>query len=93
MECRVPNVEDLTMQEEFIATVDVWELDTLRWPFLRALCPEFVSRRELVRYERRLLATERWSVIRIAPTPGTAGRAGHLVDVYGVPAERFTASS
>jgi len=87
------NMEDPKMEEEFIETVDVWELHTMRWPFLRALFPEFVSKRELVAYERRLLATARWSVIRAAPKPSTSiGPAGHIYDVYGTPAALVSTS-
>jgi hypothetical protein len=76
--------------EEFIGTVDAWQLHQLRWPFLRVLVPDFVARRELERYVERVLASGAWGSVRVVPHPdaGVArpGPRGHLVDLYGRPA-------
>ncbi len=70
------------VSEQFISTVDASTLRQLRWPFLRVFAPHYVERRELCRYERQLLATGLWSMVRVSPHDGSAG---HLFDVYGVP--------
>jgi hypothetical protein len=74
--------------EEFIATVDVAELHQLRgWPIMNMLARRFVETRELCAYERGLLASGRWRVVRTAPHVGDGGTAStHVFDVYGVPA-------
>jgi hypothetical protein len=72
--------------EQFIGTVDVWELHQLRWPFLRVLARHFVETQELSHYERDLLTSGRWSRVRCSPHAGEAGLAStHLFDVYGMP--------
>jgi hypothetical protein len=72
-------------QEEFIGSVDVWELRHFRWPFMRALCRRYVELRELRHYERELLATQRWALVRCVPHPDRDGDASsHVFDVYGV---------
>jgi hypothetical protein len=74
-------------QEQLIGTVDVWKLRHFRWPFMRALCRQYVERRELQHYEHELLATRRWTVVRCVPHPGERGApSAHIFDVYGVPA-------
>jgi hypothetical protein len=73
------------MGEEFIGTVDVWALGQLRWPLMRAMARRFVETRELCRYERALLSSGRWSMVRCTPHPSERGAASHLFDVYGVP--------
>ncbi len=77
----------LSVIDEFIATVDVWELRHLHWPFMRALCRSYVEQRELRHYERGLLATHRWSIVRCIPHRDAAGAvSSHVFDVYGVTA-------
>jgi hypothetical protein len=72
-------------REEFIETVDVWSLRQIRWPVMRALCRRYVEERELRLYERDLLATRRWSVVRCVPQPSASGDCpAHLFDVYGI---------
>jgi hypothetical protein len=73
--------------EEFIGTVDVWALRNTRWPFMNMLARRFVDARELCAYERDLLASGRWTVVRTQPHVGDAGAPStHVFDVYGVPA-------
>jgi len=73
--------------EEFIGTIDVWALRHVRWPLMNMLARKFVDTRELCAYERDLLASGRWAVVRTEPHIGDAGTAStHLFDVYGVPA-------
>ena len=73
--------------EEFIGTIDVWALRHVRWPLMNMLARKFVDTRELCAYERDLLASGRWAVVRTEPHIGDAGAAStHLFDVYGVPA-------
>src|SRR5919202_7124514 len=76
------------VQEEFIGTVDVWELRSgIRWMITRVFSRHFVEEVELGRYMRGLLATRRWSVVRVVPHINAQGLpSSHLFDVYGVPA-------
>ena len=76
------------MQEEFIGTVDVWELRSgIRWMIMRVFARRFVEDVELGRYLRGLLATRRWSVVRVVPHNNQQGLpSSHVFDVYGVPA-------
>jgi hypothetical protein len=72
------------IRDEFIETVDVWALRSLRWPVMRVLSRHFVEELELRRYERGLLATGRWTLVRVSPHRGDAGVAStHVFDVYG----------
>lgn len=72
------------VDEEFIGTVDVWQLRQLRWPVMRILARHFVEELELGRYMRRLLATGEWSAVRVQPRPNPAQAETHVYDVYGV---------
>ena len=76
------------MQEEFIGTVDVWELRSgIRWMITRVFSRHFVEEVELGRYMRGLLATRRWSVVRVVPHLNQQGLpSSHVFDVYGMPA-------
>lgn len=80
-------------QEELIDTVNVWELRTYRWPFLRALFPRFVAEMELGRYLRRLLATRRWTALRVIPHDVNGRPSDHVFDVYGQPRSNGGAAS
>ena len=72
-------------QEEFIGTVDVWELRHYRWPFMRALCRRYVELHELQHYEHELLATQRWTLVRCVPQANAGGNVpSHIFNVYGV---------
>jgi hypothetical protein len=77
------------VQEEFIGTVDVWELRSgIRWMITRVFSRHFVEEVELGRYMRGLLATRRWSVVRVVPHINEQGLPStHIFDVYGVPSE------
>ena len=73
--------------EQFIGSIDVWELRHFRWPFMRALCRRYVELRELQHYEHELLATQQWARVRCVPHPDGGGKASqHVFDVYGVAA-------
>jgi hypothetical protein len=74
--------------EEFIGTIDVAELHQLRgWPIMSMFTRRFVETRELCAYERGLLASGRWAVVRTKPHVSDEGAAStHVFDVYGVPA-------
>ena len=82
-------------QEEFIGTVDVWELKSgIRWMITRLFSRHFVEEVELGRYMRGLLATRRWSVVRVVPHMNAQGLPStHVFDVYGVPSEILNALS
>ena len=76
--------------EELIGTVDVSRLTSgIRWMIMRPFAPRFVEEVELGRYLRGLLATRRWSTVRVAPHLDERGvPSGHIFDVFGVPARR-----
>ncbi|MDQ6673981.1 MAG: hypothetical protein M3069_25090 [Chloroflexota bacterium] len=73
--------------EERIEIVDIWQLrNGLRWPIMRVLARRFVEEVELGRYMRALLATRRWSVVRVVPRADERGLPStHVFDVYGIP--------
>ena len=73
-------------QAQFIETVDVCQLNRLRWPFMRLLTHAFVEEQELRRYEGELLASGRWALVRTVPhiDDGAAPHPqAHMFDVYG----------
>jgi len=79
----------VTAGEQFIKTGDLRQLRSgSLWPIMGVLAPDFVEEIELGCYMRRLLATHRWSVVRVVPhadvhyLPST-----HVFDVYAQPAE------
>jgi hypothetical protein len=54
----------------------------------RLVSRHFVEEVELGRYMRGLLATRRWSVVKVVPHRDEHGvLSPHVFDVYGVPAE------
>jgi hypothetical protein len=69
--------------EEFIGTVDIGQLRQLRWPILRCLAPRFVEACELDQYMRGLLASERWTSVRVTPRATPTGASPHVFEVYG----------
>jgi hypothetical protein len=82
----------MTPTEQFIDTVDLHQLRSgTLWPIIRVFAPHFVEEIELGRYMRRLLATHRWSVVRVVPhTEHQIGPSKHVFDVYGQPVETTT---
>jgi hypothetical protein len=76
--------------EELIGTVDVSRLRSgIRWMIMRPFAPHFVEEVELGRYLRGLLATRRWSIVRVVPHLDDLGApSSHVFDVFGVPAPR-----
>ena len=80
--------------EEFVGTVDVWQLSSgIWWMITRVFSPRFVQEVELGRYLRGLLATRRWSVVRVVPHTNEQGLPStHVFDVYGVPSETAVVS-
>jgi hypothetical protein len=71
------------VDEEFIGTIDVWQLRQLRWPVLRMLARHYVEERELGRYVRDLLKSKRWNAVRVVPHPEPHGEHPHVFDLYG----------
>jgi hypothetical protein len=65
--------------EVFIGTIDVWQLRELHWPILRMFARRYVEERELGRYVRELLATQKWQAIKVIPHADTK----HVFDLYG----------
>ena len=72
-------------QAEFIGTVDVSELNELRWPFMRIFARRFVEEVELGRYLKRLLATRRWTDVRVVPHLENGVPSTLVLDVCGHP--------
>ena len=74
-----------TSSGEFLATVDVRELNTLRWGPVRAMFPEFVEEIELGRFLKRLLAKRKCIAVSIQPHRLADGKPStHVFDVYQV---------
>lgn len=72
--------------EQFIGTVDVAELRSIRGAIVRLLARHYAEEMELGRYLRELLATRRWSVVRVVPHSTEQGvPSTHVFDIYGVP--------
>jgi hypothetical protein len=70
--------------EEFIGTVNVWQLRHFRAPIQRIFARHAIDHLELDYYLRDLLSTKRWDVIRAAPHPNEDGRVSdHIYDLYG----------
>jgi hypothetical protein len=61
-----------------IATVDIRDLNTVRWGPMRQMFPRFVEELELGRYLKRLLASEQCRAVEIAPHAGST----HIFDVF-----------
>jgi hypothetical protein len=75
------------MSEQFIGTVDVWQLRQRRWPIMRCFARQFVEEQELEAYMRQLLASGEWSFVRALPRVEAEdrGKRAHIFDVYGTP--------
>jgi hypothetical protein len=68
-----------------LATIDVRELNTLRWGPLRQMFPRFVEEIELARYLKKLLVTERCRAVQVEPHRDPDGRPStHIFDVFVV---------
>jgi hypothetical protein len=68
---------------ELLATVDVRDLNSLRWGPFRQMFPQFVEELELGRYLRTLLRTSRLKAVRIEPHRQPDGSpSSHVFDVY-----------
>ena len=74
--------------DQFIETVDVWQLHQFHWPIMGVLAPGYVDHLELNRYLKRLLATGRWRTVHAAPRLEAGRPDSHRFDVYGEPTER-----
>ena len=71
--------------EELVATVDVRDLQTVRWGPIRQLFPKFVEEIELGRYLKRLLRAHPSQAVRIQPHRELDGRpSSHVFDVFRV---------
>ena len=81
--------------EELIGTIDVSQLRSgIRWMIMRPFAPRFVEEVELGRYLRGLLATRRWSTVRVVPHLDERGvPSSHVFDILGVPATRRAPSA
>ena len=70
----------MTPTLRLLATVDVRELNTLRWGPLRQLFPSFVEEIELGRYLKKLLASMECAAVEIVPHRDSS----HVFDVFQV---------
>jgi hypothetical protein len=77
-----------TRDEQAVATVDVAQLNTLRWGPMRQLFPSFVENIELGRYLKGLLASEECQAVQLEPHRNANGTAlPRVFDVYLVAAK------
>jgi hypothetical protein len=67
-----------TQTRQLLTTVDVRELNTLRWGPLRQMFPAFVEEIELGRYLKSMLATAACRTVEIQPHCAS----NHVFDVY-----------
>jgi hypothetical protein len=66
-----------------LATVDVRELNTVKWGPFRAMFPHFVEEIELGRYLRTLLATDQCHAVEVQLHRDPDGRRStHVFDIY-----------
>jgi hypothetical protein len=78
-------------EEELIGIVDAGQLHDIRWPFMRVLARRYVEDLEMGRYVRRLLASQRWAMVRLVPHNTEQGAPSTRVfDVYGTPARSIS---
>jgi hypothetical protein len=72
-----------TRNQTPLATVNVAQLNSLRWGPMRQICPSFVEEIELGRYLRRLLASAECQTVQLEPHRDAAGAVQpHVFDVY-----------
>jgi hypothetical protein len=70
--------------EQYIGTIDVWQLHHYRAPIQRIFARQAIRHLELDYYMRELLATKRWSVVRATPHPNGDGQVSdHVYDLFG----------
>lgn len=68
-----------------LATVDIRELNTVRWGPIRQLFPAFVENIELGRYLKHLLATAQCRAFQLRPHRDASGKLStHIFDVIPV---------
>jgi hypothetical protein len=73
--------ERSTVASDLIETLDVRDLNTLRWGFIRAMFPGFAEEVELGRHLRTLLKTE-LRAVRIEPHREPDGKLStHVFDI------------
>src|SRR5579871_909826 len=68
---------------EFIATVDVWQLNELNWPIMRVFTPGYVDHLELDHYLKHLLDSRQWREVYAVPHTDAQRRSKHVFDIYG----------
>ncbi len=67
------------------ATVDLKQLNTVRWGPMRQLFPAFVEELELGRYLKQLLTNTECRTVQLRPHRDTDGRVlEHVFDVFFV---------
>jgi hypothetical protein len=72
-----------SLERRLLATVDVRELNTLRWGPLRDVFPGFVEEIELGRCLKRLLSMCQGTAVQISPhRTGDGSKSTHVVDVF-----------
>ncbi len=76
-----------THREEFIGTVDVWQLKQVRWPIVGVLATRYIDHLELTRYVRGLLSSGRRRNVHAVPHIEEQHRHERLYDLYGEPNE------
>jgi hypothetical protein len=62
------------LERRLLATVDIRELNTLRWGPIRQLLPDFEEEIELGRYLKRLLSKQPCTAVQIEPAPHNRGQ-------------------
>jgi hypothetical protein len=68
---------------EFIATVDLWQLELVKWPIMRVLTPGYVDHVALNHYLKQLLESGSWREVHAVPHADPTVRYEHVYDVYG----------
>jgi hypothetical protein len=68
-----------------IATIDVRELQSIRWTFLRQMFPKFAEDVELGRYLRTLMTSSHCGPVRVEAHRSPEGQPStHIFDVYQI---------
>ncbi len=71
------------VDEQFIGTVDVWQLNQMRRPILRVFARTYVDQLELRHHLQGLLGTGVWRSVRAVPHVDPARRYQHVFDIFG----------
>ena len=75
--------DQVSTADELVETIDVRDLHSIRWGFMRTMFPRFVDDIELGRFLRTILATGHYSAVRVEPCRGSDGKPStHVFDVY-----------